>query len=293
MGRAQCDRSHQTRRQIAFKLDYSGGYGKYRRDYWKTFNNVCQAYDGPPLSWAVTACKSTDGSYWALQAWQRELPDLGLTPQPAQAVWELRLSHWTGDLPQLDIHMDWAYRRYDHLFGTLTYKNMPEFGFASTASGEPLDTFGRNIYVDTFDSAYGPGWRRENSFLAHTGSGAFCYGFYEHQNGSQRPAGGGFQVPSDRHRAGRHAGRDVGRDWRRGPYDASLDAQANDEIRALDDRQCKPNYKANRDRDRRALPVVPRQVVQQQIRPRLQHATNDFRPPGFSSTGVATGLTSA
>ena len=33
------------------------------------------------------------------------------------------------------------------------------------------------MYLDTFDSAYGPGWKRENSFLTHVGTGAFCYGF--------------------------------------------------------------------------------------------------------------------
>ena len=33
----------------------------------------------------------------------------------------------------------------------------PVFGFRSTPAGVPLDTFGRNIYVDTFDSAYGAG----------------------------------------------------------------------------------------------------------------------------------------
>ena len=31
-------------------------------------------------------------------------------------------------------------------------------------------------------SAYGSGWRRENSFLSHHGTGAFCYGFYPHGN---------------------------------------------------------------------------------------------------------------
>jgi len=41
----------------------------------------------------------------------------------------------------------------------------------------PLDSYGRNVFVDTFGSAYGPGWKRENSFLTHGPGGAFCYGF--------------------------------------------------------------------------------------------------------------------
>ena len=66
-------------------------------------------------------------------------------------------------------------------------------GSRSTASsrppgGNPLDTFGRNLYVDTFNSAYGAGWKRENSFLTHKGTGTFCYGFYSH---GSRPVGAG------------------------------------------------------------------------------------------------------
>jgi len=229
-----------SRPQVELKLDYSGGYGKYRTDYWKTFNNVCQPYDGPPLAWSVTACKSTDGSYWALQSWQRALPDLGLAATPVQSVWELRLSHWTGELPVLDVHTDWAYRRYDHLFGTLTYDRSPVYGFKSTPQGSPLDTFGRNIYVDTFNSAYGAGWKRENSFLTHTSTGAFCYGLFEHQNGSQRPSGKGAKYRAT------VIGPGVTPDvmWQGasgGVYDKPLDLQANELIRGLNDRLCKAN----------------------------------------------------
>ena len=53
---------------------------------------VCLPYDGPALAWEVAACKAPDGSYWALQAWQRGLPDLGVTATAAQSAWELRLS---------------------------------------------------------------------------------------------------------------------------------------------------------------------------------------------------------
>jgi hypothetical protein len=114
-----------------------------------------------------------------------------LRPRPgrAAAVWELHLSHWTGDdLPQLDLHANWAYRRFDHLFGRFTYRGQPVYGFASTDQGNPLDSFGRNLYLDTYDSAYGSGWHRENSFLMHKGSGDFCYGLYPH---GDHPAGNG------------------------------------------------------------------------------------------------------
>ena len=176
------------RAQVSFRLDYSGGWGTYRRPMWKTFRNVCRPYVGPPLAWFLAGCTAPDGSLWALQIWERELPDYGDTPTPQNAVWELRLSHWTGPLPVLTIHLDWAYRRYDHLFGSLTYLGQPVYGFRSTAAGAPLDRFGRNIFVDTLDSAYGAGWRRENSFLSHRGTGTFCYGFYPH---GDRPVGKG------------------------------------------------------------------------------------------------------
>ena len=41
---------------------------------------------------------------------------------------------------------------------------------------------------NSFDSAYGRGWRRENSLLVHAPQGSFCYGFYPR---SGRPSGEG------------------------------------------------------------------------------------------------------
>jgi len=177
-----------ARPQVAFKLDYSGGYGTYKRDVWKTFRNSCRPYSGSELQWLVTACTAADGSHWAVQAWQRMLPNYGLVPTAKQAVWELRLSHWSGELPQLTVKQNWAYRSFEHLFGSFTYQGRPVHGFRTTSTGQPLDTFGRNLYVDTYDSAYGKGWKRENSFLVHKDTGKFCYGFYTH---GARPVGAG------------------------------------------------------------------------------------------------------
>lgn len=181
-----------TRKQVAFRLDYSGGYGTYKRDVWKTFKNACRPYDGPELQWLVTACKAPDGSYWAVQAWQRMLSNYGEKLTPKSSVWELRLSHWKGPVAELSINLNWAYKKYHHIFGSFSYLGKPVHGFASTSVGVPLDTFGRNLYVDTFDSRYGKGWKRENSFLMHKGSGKFCYGFYEHKwAGKSYPSGMG------------------------------------------------------------------------------------------------------
>jgi hypothetical protein len=226
-----------SRPQVKFKLDYQGGWGKYGSAVWKTYVNSCGPYNGPKLQWVVTACTAPDGSHWALQRWQRMLPNYGLGPTAEQAVWELRLSHWTTSIGVLEITLNWAYRRYEHMFGRFTYKGLPVHGFRSTRTGVPLDTFGRNLYVDTYNSSYGRGWKHENSFLMHTGSGAFCYGFFPH---GSRQAGTG-----EMYRAtiiGPGVTPDVfWQSFSRGPYNPEADLSANELIRALGSAQCKPN----------------------------------------------------
>jgi hypothetical protein len=261
--------------QVAFKLDYSGGYQKYfqadpgvqalaRRyhrikgtpgyltspvvkqlraaqlradDYWQTFHGGCGRYDGPRLAWAVAACKAPDGSYWAVQSWQRKLPDYGLDPRGLDAAWEVHLSHWTGGLPVLTVNTDWSWHQWNHLYGTFTYDGAPVFGLTSTSSGQPLDTFGRNLYLDTLDSAYGTGWRRENSFLTHKGDGVFCYSVNPHPG---RPAGTGKEYRAT------IMGPGVTPDvmWTGlapGTYDKSTDARRNLAIAGLHDSLCRPN----------------------------------------------------
>jgi hypothetical protein len=261
--------------QVAFKLDYSGGFDKYYNEdaavqalrkeftkirytpgylanpvtkklqqasqfasnYWKTGGFSCGKYDGPQLAWLVTACKAPDGTYWAVQSWQRLLPDYGVTPTPTQAAWEVHLAHWQGPLPVLTVATDWAWHQWDHIFGTYTYDGHPVFGFKSTSSGAPLDTFGRNLYVDTFDSKYGKGWIRENSFLTHTNTGAFCYSFNPH---GAHPAGNGTQYRAT------ILGPGVTPDvmWEGvppGAYDKTADEAANAQIAAMNDNQCRPN----------------------------------------------------
>lgn len=225
--------------QVKFKLDYAGGWGSYRKEVWRTFQNACAPYDGPELQWYVLGCRAPDGSYWAVQSWQRMLPNYGLAPTAKQAVSELRLSHWSGPLPELAVKLDWAYRRYDHLYGTYAYLGHPIFGFRVTRTGAPLDTYGRNLYLDTFNSAYGPGWKRENSFLTQNPRGNFCYGFFPHGN---RPIGKG-----ERYRA-TIIGPGVTPDayWEStapGDYNRELDLAANAEQLTLagESKYCRPN----------------------------------------------------
>jgi hypothetical protein len=162
--------------QVAFRVRYGGGGAG---------GGSCRPYDGPPLPLLVAACRAPDGSYWALQSWQRLLPNYG----GVRAPWELHASHWRGELPALQVWEDWVYGgRFQHLFGRLTYRGAGVHGFHSTSRGNPLDAYGRNLYLDVLDSRYGPGWRRDNGFLAHGPGGTFCYGLYPHRG---RPSGAG------------------------------------------------------------------------------------------------------
>jgi len=178
--------------QMKFLVDYSGGWGKYHSLYWKHFVNQCQPYDGPALPNIVTECKVPDGSYWAVQEWAQPLPDLGFAPWTAaqRAKW-LEISHCTGPVATLTAYTDWVYGgRFQEVFGQLTWAGQPVYGFGTTRYGAPTDNYGRLIYLDTYDSAYGRGWRRENSFVPHNPTGVYCYGFYTFD-----PTTGGYRHP--------------------------------------------------------------------------------------------------
>lgn len=166
--------------QVRFRKDYAGGWGKYRdAGYWRRFRNACRPYDGPALPYLVAACTAPDGSYWALQSWQRGLPLLGFDAwKPSQLDVETHVSHWTGPLPALELYAHWTYGgAFQGVFGRLTYLGRPVYGGGSTADGNPRDRYGRNIFLDTLDSAYGPGWKRESGILLHSATGTFCHSF--------------------------------------------------------------------------------------------------------------------
>ena len=178
--------------QVKFHVDYAGGWGKYRTLYWKGFRDQCAPYTGPALPNLVAACTVPDGSYWAVQQWPQALPDLGYTPwKPALRANWLEISHWTGPVAVIRAYTDWVYGgRFFEIFGQLTWGGVPVYGFGTTRYGAPTDGYGRLIYLDTFNSTYGPGWRRENSFVPHNPTGAFCYGFYRFD-----PTKGGYRHP--------------------------------------------------------------------------------------------------
>jgi hypothetical protein len=209
--------------QVKFQIKYGvGGKG------------VCLPYDGPPLAWLVEACKAPDGTYWALQAWKRLVPNYGGT----KGAVELHLSHWSGATAELVIYQNWGVGRVRHIFGRFTYDGVGVYGFKSTPAGNPLDSYGRNVYLDTFDSRYGKGWHRENSFLTHHRGntlGDFCYGFYKH---GKHPSGDGKQYRATIEGPG--VTPDV--KWEAddiGPYDATVQAQEQALERSWGDPKCR------------------------------------------------------
>jgi hypothetical protein len=174
--------------QVRFRWDYAGGWGKYRNGkYWESFKNRCQPYDGPKLPLFVAGCKAPDGSYWSVQAWQRRVPLLGFDPWlPHHSNWELHVSHWLGELPVLEAYPNWTHDgRWQGIFGRYSYVGAGVYGFGANAKGVPKDRYGRNVYIDTFNSVYGAGWRREAGILTHRGTGTFCHSFVP-----QRPFAG-------------------------------------------------------------------------------------------------------
>ena len=188
----------QTVPQVRFTIDWTGGWATYGHTVWRHFGNACRAYDGPALADGIAACKAPDGSYWALQQWQPNLPHRGYPPyKPGQSDLELDISHWTGPLAQLEVHSDWAFNGQAHnLFGRLLYNELPVHGFHTTKRGGPQDRYGRSLYIDTFDSAYGAGWKRETSIVFRNPTSVFCYSFWPTHDVSlpgqpARPAGVG------------------------------------------------------------------------------------------------------
>jgi hypothetical protein len=161
--------------QVRFRYDYSGGWKTRGRQVWRGFRDVCGPYRGPALPYLVTACTAADGSHWALQSWQRLLPMRGFDPwTDRQKGWEQHVSHWSGPLPELEVSPNWTYDgHWQGLFGRLTYQGAPVHGVAGAKGGR----YTRYAYIDTYDSAYGSGWRHDAGKALHLRNGAFCFSF--------------------------------------------------------------------------------------------------------------------
>ena len=135
---AHADAARQGKRYTPDVLEWSAGIRKDNaviqrlhkqvNDFPKSF--ACKPYTGPKLAFAVAACDAPDGSYWAVQAWQRLLPMRGFDPWTAlQSSYGFNVSHWSGPLAQLDVTQNWTYSgSWTALDGRLTYDGQPVYG---------------------------------------------------------------------------------------------------------------------------------------------------------------------
>src|SRR3954463_7599205 len=107
-----------------FSRDYSGGWKSKVADY-KRFANSCKMNTGPQLPFQIAACDAHDGSHWALQQWSRLWRPYGGDSAPA----ELYISHWRGNIGELQIQTDYSYHgKHQHLWGSFTFHDHPVFG---------------------------------------------------------------------------------------------------------------------------------------------------------------------
>jgi hypothetical protein len=191
--------------QYKFRVNYSGGWGtRFGSGAWRRVPSQCAPDDAVKsrLALAVAACtmKSNPREHWALQVWQRLLPNAGVNPRPGGAAYELHVSHWTDAyMPVLWLKWGWANAaggiHYDHLFGVMSFDGHRVFGHSSTSKGNPTDSYGRNIYVDAQNRVWASdgahrqpgGWIRFNGFLTHYPHGDFCASVYKRNLGVSRP----------------------------------------------------------------------------------------------------------
>jgi hypothetical protein len=79
---------------------------------------------------------------------------------------ELRFSRWRGASTRLSLRAEWVdHGRMPRVCGTATYHGRPFYGTASSLLGNPLDAYGRNVYLDVRHP--GAGWYRIMGVLTH------------------------------------------------------------------------------------------------------------------------------
>ena len=202
--------------QVEFEVDDTGG----RETRWRRVTRVPQrlpAVRRPAARHVVTGCKAPDGSYWALQRWQRLAADARRRPVAAgHTAVELHLSHWTGPLParglaELDVRRPLA-----GPLRTADVSGEPVHGFRTPS--RPVATPTRRSSTSTrFNSPYGPGWKPDTGDRAPTSGTAPSVTASSPQAlpPGLSVAGGARAGNGERHRVthgpGRHADRGSGR----------------------------------------------------------------------------------
>jgi hypothetical protein len=114
------------------------------------------------VPFAVVQYRLPNGEQFALQKVQRTGQFGQLGPV------ELHLARWRGALPQLSLGVVGTAARATKVCGTASYHGAAIYGTGHTASGNPTDALGRNVYLEV--SRSGGGWyRMEGVLLRPTG----------------------------------------------------------------------------------------------------------------------------
>jgi hypothetical protein len=148
----QADGSHRT-----LTIDRSGAMHYGSSGVGADVSHPAGAVEVP---FAVVVRQTPDGSYYALQAWQR------LDGHPV----ELRFSRWQGDPTRLTLQAACCKWGGENIKGYATFHGKPIFGFHATPKGAPLDPYGRNVYLDTFRAGH---WERMMGILTHSPNGFY------------------------------------------------------------------------------------------------------------------------
>jgi hypothetical protein len=114
----------------------------------------------PSLPWALAIRETPDGAFYALQSWKR------LDNGPV----ELRFSRWRGEPTKLTLRAVCCKWGSENVEGNASFHGKPIYGFKATAQGDPLDPYGRNVYLDSFRSGQ---WQRMMGILAKAPAGEF------------------------------------------------------------------------------------------------------------------------
>ena len=203
----------------ALPFDYAGGWGKYRNPrYWQAFRDACVPYDGPPLRTssprarrptARTGRCSPGGGGCRCSASHRGSPSTrgaSSTSRTGRASCRSSRSSPTGRTAAAGRVSSGASPTSAH---RCTVSPRP-------AKGNPKERYGRNVYIDTLDSVYGPGWKRESGILTHRPTGTFCHSFVPQKphpgypSKAMRPAAPGKALPRHGDGPGRDPGRPLG-----------------------------------------------------------------------------------
>ena len=92
-----------TRKQVEFKLDYSGGWGTYKQRRLEDVQEHLPRLRRADAAWFVAGVQGLrTGATGPSRPGSGCFPTTVSSPTPKQAVWELRLSHWSGPPARAD-----------------------------------------------------------------------------------------------------------------------------------------------------------------------------------------------